>query len=116
MGFRRSSISSGEYYDGLHRFEHWYRDNSIYFITARCRDRFPAFVGHLLGAVRLLHTEVHVRPAHRVADRQPLPRRDVREARGAGGGVHAQATRFCCEAGERATAEALTETLLVRHR
>ena len=23
--------------------EHWYRDNSVYFITARCRDRYPAF-------------------------------------------------------------------------
>lgn len=44
MRFRKSSISSGEYYDGHHRFEHWYRDNSIYFITARCRDRYPAFV------------------------------------------------------------------------
>ena len=43
MGFRNSSISSGEYYDGQHRFEHWYRDNSIYFITSRCRNRFHAF-------------------------------------------------------------------------
>lgn len=43
MRFRKSSISSGEHYDGQHRFEHWYRDNSIYFITARCRNRFPAF-------------------------------------------------------------------------
>jgi hypothetical protein len=43
MGFRKSSISRDEYYEGQHRFEHWYRDNSIYFITARCRDRFPAF-------------------------------------------------------------------------
>jgi REP element-mobilizing transposase RayT len=24
-------------------FEHWYRDNTVYFITARCADRFPAF-------------------------------------------------------------------------
>src|SRR5438874_372687 len=24
-------------------FEHWYRDNTIYFITARVRDRFGAF-------------------------------------------------------------------------
>ena len=23
--------------------EHWYRDNTVYFITSRCRDRFPAF-------------------------------------------------------------------------
>jgi hypothetical protein len=43
MHFRKSSISSGEYYEGQHRFEHWYRDNTIYFITARCRDRYPAF-------------------------------------------------------------------------
>ena len=28
---------------GRHRFEHWYRDNTVYFITARCRDRYPAF-------------------------------------------------------------------------
>jgi hypothetical protein len=32
-----------EYYKGQHRFEHWYLDNAIYFITARCRDKFPAF-------------------------------------------------------------------------
>lgn len=43
MSFRKGSISSGEYHDGHHRFEHWYRDNSIYFITSRCRNRFPAF-------------------------------------------------------------------------
>lgn len=26
-----------------HRPEHWYRDNSVYFITARVRDQLPAF-------------------------------------------------------------------------
>src|SRR5947207_10180939 len=41
--FRRSNPSSNEYYKGQHRFEHWYRDNSVYFITARCRDKYPAF-------------------------------------------------------------------------
>jgi REP element-mobilizing transposase RayT len=25
------------------RNEHWYRDNQVYFLTSRCRDRFPAF-------------------------------------------------------------------------
>jgi hypothetical protein len=30
-------------YQGRHRFEHWLADNQVYFITARCRDRFPAF-------------------------------------------------------------------------
>jgi REP element-mobilizing transposase RayT len=43
MSFRKSSISSEETYEDQHRFEHWYRDNSIYFITSRCRGRFPAF-------------------------------------------------------------------------
>lgn len=43
MSFRKSSISSGEYYEDQHRFEHWYRDNTVYFITARCRNRFHAF-------------------------------------------------------------------------
>lgn len=28
---------------GRHRFEHWHVDNQVYFITARCRDQFPAF-------------------------------------------------------------------------
>lgn len=41
--FRSSSSQAREFKDGKHRFEHWYRDNTIYFITARCRDRFPAF-------------------------------------------------------------------------
>ena len=40
---RKSSQSRKSYYNGKHRFEHWYRDNTVYFITARCRDRFPAF-------------------------------------------------------------------------
>jgi len=41
--FRKSSSSSVEYFKGQHRFEHWYLDNQMYFITARCRDRYPAF-------------------------------------------------------------------------
>ncbi len=40
---RKSSSSSSRIYKGRRRFEHWYRDNQVYFITARCRDRFPAF-------------------------------------------------------------------------
>lgn len=36
-----------EWWRGQHRFEHWYRDNQAYFITARCRDKFRAFAsGH----------------------------------------------------------------------
>jgi REP element-mobilizing transposase RayT len=41
--FRSVSHSGHERWEGQHRFEHWYRDNSVYFITARCRDRFGAF-------------------------------------------------------------------------
>lgn len=41
--FRKSSATRKEFWEGQHRFEHWYRDNSVYFITARCRDKFPAF-------------------------------------------------------------------------
>ncbi len=51
MAFRKSSISSGEYYQGQHRFEQWYRDNTVYFITARCRGRFPAFASEEAKAV-----------------------------------------------------------------
>jgi hypothetical protein len=39
-------------------FQHWYRDNQVYFISARCRDRFPAFAGERAKAVfwdRLAH-------------------------------------------------------------
>src|SRR4051794_32038992 len=41
--FRKSSYTNSEYFQGKHRFEHWYRDNTVYFITARCRSQFPAF-------------------------------------------------------------------------
>jgi len=41
-----------------HRFEHWYVDNQVYFITARCREQFPAFASRNAKAVfwdRLKH-------------------------------------------------------------
>ena len=41
--FRKTTHGFRESKDGRHRFEHWYRDNTVYFITARCRDRFSAF-------------------------------------------------------------------------
>jgi hypothetical protein len=41
--FRISGSTAREQFDGRHRFEHWYCDNQVYFITARCRDRYPAF-------------------------------------------------------------------------
>src|SRR5688572_11888515 len=41
--FTKGSSTQKEYFDGGHRFEHWYRDDTVYFITARCRNRTPAF-------------------------------------------------------------------------
>ncbi|MFW5683171.1 MAG: transposase [Phycisphaeraceae bacterium] len=39
----RCGTSTGRAYKGRRRFEHWYVDNQIYFITAKCREGFPAF-------------------------------------------------------------------------
>lgn len=41
--FRKSSLSKDKFYEQQHRFEHWYRDNTVYFITSRCRDKKRAF-------------------------------------------------------------------------
>lgn len=41
--FRSTSYTAHERYHNQHRFEHWYRDNSIYFITSKVRDGFHAF-------------------------------------------------------------------------
>lgn len=49
--FRSSSHSSEEFRAGRHRFEHWYRDNTVYFITARCREGYPAFASPKAKAV-----------------------------------------------------------------
>ena len=40
----RISRSRTAYHQERHRYEHWLVDNQFYFITARCRDKFPAFV------------------------------------------------------------------------
>src|SRR5262245_43461693 len=49
--FRSSERASNEVWEGQHRFEHWYRDNQIYFITARCKDQFPALAGDAAKAI-----------------------------------------------------------------
>ena len=41
--FRKTSATPHEFFDGKHRFEHWYRDNTVYFVTSKCRDGFAAF-------------------------------------------------------------------------
>jgi REP element-mobilizing transposase RayT len=38
----KTSANRDELRFGKHRFEHWQIDNQVYFITARCRERFPA--------------------------------------------------------------------------
>lgn len=46
MGWKeiiKGSHKFEEYFGAQHRFEHWYVDNQVYFITARVRGRFPAF-------------------------------------------------------------------------
>lgn len=47
----RRSYTPHLIWQGKHAFQHWYRDNQIYFITARCRDRFPAFASPEAKAV-----------------------------------------------------------------
>jgi hypothetical protein len=41
--FRKGASAKREFVNRHHRFEHWYRDNTVYFITAKCRDGFHAF-------------------------------------------------------------------------
>lgn len=41
--FRKSSYTDKEFFNGRHRFEHWYRDNTVYFITSKVRDGAHAF-------------------------------------------------------------------------
>ena len=38
-------------YGGSHRYEHWLIDNQVYFITARCRDQFPALQSEAAKAI-----------------------------------------------------------------
>jgi hypothetical protein len=40
---RKSSANRNEFFNERHRFEHWYRDNTVYFITSKVRDGFAAF-------------------------------------------------------------------------
>ena len=49
--FRPCAHTRREFHQGQHRFEHLYADNMVYFITARCRDRYPAFESEEAKAV-----------------------------------------------------------------
>jgi hypothetical protein len=48
---RRSNPGANEYFDGKHRLEHWYRDNQVYFITARTRNGVHAFASDEAKAI-----------------------------------------------------------------
>lgn len=50
-GFSRSHPSTREHWQGKHRFEHWYRDNQVYLITARTRGGPPTFEAETAKAV-----------------------------------------------------------------
>src|SRR5690606_10309207 len=45
------SNSHSEWYNGKHRFEHWYVDNQVYFITSRCREGYLAFLSNYAKAI-----------------------------------------------------------------
>ena len=47
----KSRPSQKREFQGEHAFEHWYRDNTVYFITSRCRDRFCAFASEEAKAI-----------------------------------------------------------------
>ena len=49
--FRRSSVSHDEYHNNQHCLEHWYRDNTVYFITARIRGQKRAFESEQAKAI-----------------------------------------------------------------
>jgi REP element-mobilizing transposase RayT len=49
--FKKGSSAKKEYYNGHHRREHWYRDNTVYFLTVRCTGRFPAFASKEAKAI-----------------------------------------------------------------
>jgi hypothetical protein len=40
---KRVTRSRNPTFEKRHRFEHWLVDNQVYFITSRCRDKYPAF-------------------------------------------------------------------------
>jgi len=43
MSLRKSSYTHREWFKGKHRFEHWYRDNTVYFITSKARNGARVF-------------------------------------------------------------------------
>ncbi|MEM9415964.1 MAG: hypothetical protein AAGA29_10890 [Planctomycetota bacterium] len=48
---RKSAGTQTHIFKGHHRFEHWYADNQVYLLTARCRDQAPAFASEQAKAI-----------------------------------------------------------------
>ena len=76
--FRKSAATKTESFKSHHRYEHWYLDNQIYFITARCRDSLPRLrerssEDNLLGPLRSLHKTLRLCTVDHKPTRQPLP-------------------------------------------
>ena len=59
----RSSTSTRSVYAGHRRFEHWYVDNQVYFITSKCRDGYPAFASDNAKAIFWERFEHHTHQA-----------------------------------------------------
>jgi hypothetical protein len=62
--FRTSSYTGNEFFKGRHRFEHWYRDKTVYFITSKVRNGLHAFAGEQAKAIfwdRFNHYTKHYR-------------------------------------------------------
>ena len=57
---RKSSSGTRSTFRGRHRYEHWYRDNQVYFITARVRAGFPAFASEEAKSIFWRYFETNV--------------------------------------------------------
>ncbi len=92
-------------YQGQHRFEHWLVDNQIYFVTARCRDRFSAFASEAAKTVfwerlEFCTQEFGFVPWGDFTARQPLPYARLSESQFEPSQVDATVARRHLEAGE----------------
>src|SRR3954466_10461112 len=96
--FRKTSYTNNEFYDGQHRFEHWYRDKRLLHHREGAR-RVPRICygtseAHLLGSFRLLHPAPRLRAVGRDGDEQSLSLRRILEERRTAWGNDAQAPRL----------------------
>ena len=49
--FRKSAYTKTEVFQGRHRFEHWYRDGTVYFITSKVAGGLHAFASQKARAI-----------------------------------------------------------------